>query len=123
MEAKNKPVTNEDREFQLRMAKIQIYSDSCHAILSLRIAFVIVILGLIVIFYPFYIQATLEGNPFSLTGIVGILGSALLTVVAGVYLYDYIHKYNRNLKRISAMIEAVRKGGDLPPLEKMNSWE
>ena len=112
------PEKNEEREFQLRAAKIQIYTDRCHAFLSVRISFVLVIFGFIVIFYPFYIQATLAGNPYSITGLVGLVGTLALFAVAGVYLYNYIRKYNRDLKRISAMIEAVRKGDDLPPFIK-----
>ena len=119
-EKREKATRKEDNELQLKETKIQIYTDICHAVLSARLSFVLVIFGFVAIFYPLYIQATLAGNPYSTTGLVGLVGALVLIVFAAIYLSDYIRKYNRNIKRISDMIEAVRKGDDLPPLEEMD---
>ena len=114
---------NEEREFLLKVARIQTYADKCHAILSARISFSLVVFSLIVIFYPFYIQATLQGNPFSISGLVGLLGSLAIAFSAGIILYRNTRRYNCNIKRISDMYEAVRKGEDLPLFEKMDDWK
>jgi len=116
---------NEERErgFQLRVVKIQTYSDSCHALLSGNFSLGLVFFGFIVIFYPFYLQATLEGHPFSTSGLLGLAGSFVIALIAGVFLSRSILNYKRNFKRISEMYVAVGKGEDLPPLEKMDVWK
>jgi hypothetical protein len=111
----------EEREFQLRMSKIQIYADKCHAGLSAKLSFVVVFIGFIIFFYSFWIQATIAGNPYSSTGLIGIFGTISTTAVVFSYLVKYMTKYNSDIKRISNMIEAVRKGDDLPTLEQMDS--
>jgi hypothetical protein len=119
-EKREKATRKEDNELQLKGTKIQIYSDRCHAVLSARLSLVFVIFGLLVIFYPFYIQATLEGNPFSTTGIIGLSGTLLVTGVAGFYLREFTRKYNNDIKRISDMIESLKKSGDFPSLAEMD---
>lgn len=119
-ERREEATRKEDNELQLKETKIQIYSDRCHAVLSARLSFVLVLFGFVAIFYPLYIQATLAGNPYSANGLVGLVGTLFLTVFAAIYLFDYIRKYNRSIKGISDMIEAVRKGDDLPPLVEMD---
>lgn len=119
-EKREKATRKEDNELQLKEAKIQIYTDTCHAVLSARLTFVFVVFGFIVIFYPLYIQAALAGNPFSATGLAGLVGTLVLTTIAAFYLRKYIRKYNGDIERISSMMEAVRKGDDLPPLKEMD---
>ena len=125
MEKKEKPKERiqrvENRDLQL--LKIQVYADKCHAMLSARISFAFVVFSFIVIFYPLYIQAALEWNPYSLSGLVGLIGTLVIASVAGIHLNKSIQKYNRNLRRISDMVESFRKGEDLPPLEKMDDWK
>ena len=113
----------EEREFQLRMSKIQIYTDKCHVGLSARLSFVAVFIGVILLFYSLSIQAIIGGNPFSLTGLIGISGTIITSVLIYFYLDKYVKRYNSDVKRISDMIEAVRKGDDLPPLEQLASWK
>jgi len=116
------PEKNEEREFQLRLAKIQVYTDRCHALLSVRFSFVLLVFGLIVIFYPLYLQAVLSGNPYSNSGLVGFVGTFAIAIFGALFLRQYVRKYNNSLKRISNMIDVVRNGEDLPPLEKMDDW-
>jgi hypothetical protein len=118
-EKREKATRKEGNELQLEVTKIQIYTDMCHAVLSARFTFVFVVFGLIVIFYPLYIQALLAGNAFSSTGLTGLVGTLLLGAIATYYLIKYTREYNGDIKRISDMMEAVRKGDVLPPLKEM----
>jgi hypothetical protein len=110
-------------EKEIDLVKIQIYTDECHAILSAWISFALVVFSLIVIFYPLYVQATLEGKPYSISGLVGLVGTLGMVLFACIYLYKSSQKYNRNLGKISRMINAVQKGKHLPDLDKLNEWE
>ena len=92
---KSKESKKEERDFQIRMQKIQIYTNKCHSILSIKFSFTIFILGFGAIFYPFYTQATLAGNPNSTNGLVGLGGFTIMAVIGLVYTFRNVQISNR----------------------------
>ncbi len=97
----------------LELLKIQIYSERAHQRLTTQItnsyaAFI----GFVVFFYTLFYE-----NVLPLWGF--IIG--LITFVAGT-VYETYHVrqvFNRDVKKISGMIETVKEGKGLPRLEDL----
>jgi membrane-bound ClpP family serine protease len=119
-EKREEQARKQDRDFEIKEMKIQIYAEKSHAVLSATLSFILVVFGLVVIFYPLYIQATLEGNPFSATGILGLSGTLLLLGFTVFYLRRYVSKYNSDFKRISDFTDSLRKSDAFPSLIDMD---
>ncbi len=110
-EKQKKQIRNPDNSLEL--LKIQIYSERAHQRLTTQITNSYgVFIGFLVFFYTLFYE-----NVIPLLGF--IIG--LSTFMAGM-VYETFHVYHvfkRDVKKISDMIESVKKGKELPRLEDL----
>lgn len=98
----------------VNLLKIQIISEQCHAILTSKLSFIFgALIGFMVLFYTLYYNETF--SPF-----VFWVSLSAVSVICFSYVWSIIKTYNRNMKKISVMIEKVKQGEELPPLEEID---
>ena len=99
----------------IELLKIQIFSESAHQRLTSQITNTYALLvGFVVLFYTIFYE-----NVIPLTGFVIGITMFLAGTVFEIYYARRIFK--RDVKKISDMIEAVKKGKELPRLEDFAS--
>ncbi|MGD0496589.1 MAG: hypothetical protein ABSB28_11235 [Candidatus Bathyarchaeia archaeon] len=120
MSEKTRKQEVENKETDL--VKIQIYADKCHTFLTLGCSLGFVLLGLWGVFAAVYYQGLSTFNfPFVYAGWVGMGGIGTIAVVA---VWIFVSTYRREFRRISKMVEAVKKGeSQLPDLDKLYKWD
>lgn len=97
------------------LLKVQIYTDRIHTKLTSLLSFIFAYsIGLTVLFYTVMYQG-LGPNPGT-TWLVGFAGTWISTVAFSGYI---LRDYNKDMKAISRMIEAIKEGKPLPELEKL----
>jgi hypothetical protein len=102
------------------LMKIQIYADKCHTFLTVRLSLCFVVLGLWAVFATVYYQGLSTFNfPFVYAGWIGM---GVILVIALIASFVYWAMYFKDFRRISNMIEAVKKGASLPTLDKLDKW-
>lgn len=112
----------DDRTFQSEMAKIQIYSDFCHVRVTSLLGFIVAyFIGSIAIFSGVLYQAINATNPLSIsisvnTWYYGLATTVIVTLVIGFITFCI---YRNDIKTISKMIEDVKGGKELKPLERI----
>jgi hypothetical protein len=108
-----------DKEIDL--VKIQIYADKCHTFLTAFLSLGFVVLGLWAVFATLYYQGLFAFNfPFINAG---YLGMGVISILAFIVFWISFTTYNRDSRKISKMIEAVKKGEQLPALDKLGKWD
>jgi hypothetical protein len=102
------------------LMKIQIYAHKCQTFLAVRLSLGFVVLGLWSVFAAVYYQSLSTFNlPFIHAGWVGMGVILTITLIAfGIFWLMYY----KDSRRISQMIEVVRKGVPLPALDKLDKW-
>ncbi len=110
-EKETKKTNNRD----IDLVKIQIYSERIHAsyttVMSYAIAFLVG--GLIFSFTILY------ESLFSLSFIGFMLLVFTFIIISAVIMYDVSRDYGRNYKEISKLMEMVKEGKELPPLDEI----
>ena len=97
----------------VELLKVQIFAEKCHANLTIKLSFEFgLLLAFSVVLYTLYSEKN-----FSLvqTGI----GFVVLIFFCSIYIVSTVRGYNKELKKISDMIEIVKEGKELPKLEDL----
>ncbi|WXG42211.1 MAG: hypothetical protein WED07_15840 [Candidatus Freyarchaeum deiterrae] len=112
-EKENKKSQTKDVDKSVELLKIQVCSDRIHVRLSYltTISWAIWI-GFAVLFYTLYSQNVL---PLVAIG----LGVLTLTLGTIYQVFHYRRSYQKELVRISELIEKVKQGNELPRLEEL----
>jgi pilus assembly protein TadC len=99
----------------IELLKIQIFSERAHQRLTTRITNIYALfIGFVVFFYTLYYE-----NVIPLLGF--IIGLTVFLVGTVYETYHVSQVFKREVKKISDMIEAVKKGKELPRLEDLMS--
>ena len=112
MEEEQKERTrNPDNSFEL--VKIQIYSERAHSRLTSQITNTYaVFIGFLVFFYTLFYENVVPMLGFTFGLAIFLAGTVLET-------YHVRQVFRRDIKKISDMIETVKKGNQLPKLEEL----
>jgi TRAP-type C4-dicarboxylate transport system permease small subunit len=103
------------------LMKIQIYADKCHTVFTIGCSLGFVALGFWGIFATVYYQGW---SSFKISDIyVGWIGMTAMLMLTVFTLGVFRIRYDRGHSRISKMIEAVKKGEQLPAFDKLNKWD
>jgi hypothetical protein len=109
-----------DKEIDL--VKIQIYTDSCHAKVTTLLGFMIAyFVGLSAIFYGVLYQAINATSTVSFWISVNTWSYGMIVTVIGTFIIGFVTLfiYRGDIKAISRMIEDVKAGKELPPLDRI----
>jgi hypothetical protein len=98
------------------LLNVQIYTDRIHTKLTSLLSFIFAYsIGLTVLFYTVMYQG-LGPNPGT-TWLVGLAGTWISTVA---FLGYILRDFNKDMKAVSRMIEAIKEGNPLPEFEKLS---
>ncbi|MGA2386579.1 MAG: hypothetical protein ABSG33_08605 [Candidatus Bathyarchaeia archaeon] len=104
----------DEREFQLEMMKVQICADYVHATFTTFSSFFLVLLaGGIVL------ALTIRYSTIPFADIVSISLFVIFLVMSISGLILVVQNYDKGFKEISKMMESVKKGKELPPLNEI----
>ena len=106
---------------EIDLLKIQIQTDKFHTLFTSSLSLIFAFFGIIAVFLGLYYQGLVSGN--FVTFLAGAIGTAGILGLTFGFLYLTRRDYSKNLKTVSAMIEAVKKGEQLQPLDKLNKWK
>jgi len=99
----------------LELLKIQIYSERAHSRLATQVTNTYAIfIGFIVFFYTLFYENVLPMFGFTIGLAIFVAGTIYET-------YHIRQVFKRDIKKISDMIETVKKGKELPKLEDLVS--
>ena len=96
------------------LLKIQIVSERCHTLFTTKSSLIFgALIGFMILFYTLYYGGTFSPLVFwvSLSG---------WTVGCVFFMWRILKTCYRNMKKISVMIEKVKLGEELPPLEEID---
>lgn len=95
------------------LLKIQVVSEHCHTIFTTKSSVIVgALIGFLVLFYTLLYSGTFSPLTFWLC-FFGLSGVCLY------YIRKISKEHNRNLTKISDMIEKVKKGEELPTLKEL----
>jgi predicted histidine transporter YuiF (NhaC family) len=99
----------------LELLKIQIYSERAHSRLTSQVTNIYAIfIGFIAFFYTLFYENVLPIFGFTIGLAIFVIGTIYET-------YHIRQVFKRDIKKISDMIETVKKGKELPKLEDLVS--
>ena len=104
----------DDREFQLETMKVQISADYVHATFTTFSSFFLVLLASGIV-----LALTIRYSTIPYADIVSISLFVTFLVVSSFGLLLIVQNYIAGIKIISKMVETVKEGEELPPLNEM----
>ncbi len=109
----NKTDNNRNPNRDIDLVKIQIFSERAHSRLTSQITNTYAIfIGFVVFFYTLFYENVVPIYGFSIGLAIFLAGTLLQT-------YHVRRVFKRDIKKISDMIETVKKGNQLPRLEEL----
>jgi hypothetical protein len=117
--------TEKESNRDIDLVKIQIHADRCHAVLTSALSFIFVFFSLVVIFYGvLYQNVNFTSVTAFLTAFnIWYVGTFTIIGVTLIFLFVVRKNYLKNIRAISDMMEAVKEGKDLPPLDELGEWK
>lgn len=110
-EKQKKQIRNPDNSLEL--LKIQIYSERAHQRLTTQVTNLYAIfVAFVAFFYTLFYENVIPLFGFVIGLIIFLAGTVYNT-------YRVRHVFKRDVKKISDMIESVKKGKELPKLEDL----
>jgi uncharacterized membrane protein len=106
---------------ETELLKIQIQTDKFHTLLTSTLSFILAFFSTIAVFIGLYYEGLIMPN-FNIF-LAGLTGTIVILALTFAFLVDVRKSYSKDLEKVSKMIEAVKKGEQLPPLDKLNKWE
>ena len=105
---------------EIELLKIQIQTDKSHTRYTSALSVTFACFSIIAVFIGLYYQGiTTKNLTLIFVGVLGFIGILLLT---NFFLDKAKRSYTERLKKVSEMIEKVKKGEQLPPLDQLDEW-